>query len=201
MKKSTITLALSVVLALSACGVSTGGDAEDSPTSISNRPEASEVEPDATEADAEDAASDTQPTDLPEEAEEGMPVQSFGEAFTYVDGIQVTVDGPTPMTSGQWASPENTKGSAFTVTIVNDSDVPFDPSMAYLTVQSGNTEAEEIYDSEAGFGGSPETTLLPGREASYDVAFATSDPTDIVLEISPSFEHIAALYATDPTTD
>lgn len=198
MKKSTISLALSVVLALSACGVSTGGEAEDSPASGSNRPETSEVEPDATEAGAEDAATDSEPTDLPEEVSEGMPVLPFGEAFTYVDGIQVSVDGPTPMTSGEWASPDNTKGSAFAVTIVNDSEVPFDPSMAYLTVQSGNTEAEEIYDSEAGFGGSPETTLLPGREASYEVAFATSDPNDIVLEISPSFEHIAALYSTDP---
>lgn len=198
MKKSTITFVLSALLALSACGVPTDGSTEDSPASGSNRPETSEAEPDATEADTEDAASDSEPTDLPEEVEEGMPVQSFGEAFTYVDGIQVSVDGPTPMTSGPWASPQNTKGSAFTVTIVNDSDVPFDPSMAYLTVQSGNTESEEIYDSEAGFGGSPETTLLPGREASYDVAFATSDPNDIVLEISPSFEHIAALYSTDP---
>lgn len=197
MKNTAIALALSAALSMSACGLSTSGSTEGSPSSGTNRPaETPENESAETvEDDTAESAADT--SDLPEVAEEGMPVQDFGQAFTYVDGIQITVDGPTPITSGPYASPENTKGSAFTVTIVNGSDVPFDPSMAYLTVQSGNTEAEEIYDSEAGFGGSPETTLLPGREATFKAAFATSDPSDIVLEMTPSFEHVAALYATN----
>lgn len=197
MKKTAITLALSAALALSACGIPASGSAEDSPTSGSNRPDVSASEStDPTGADADSAAA-PDPSDLPEGASEGMPVLSFGEAFAYVDGIQVTVGKPTPMTSGEWASPADTKGSAFTVTIVNDSEAPFDPSMAYLSVQSGNTESEEIFDSEAGFVGAPDTTLLPGREATFDVAFAMSDPSDVVVEISPSWEHDAALYATD----
>lgn len=188
MKTTTLTLALSALIALSACAAPTSGSAADSPSSGANRPstsaETSETAP------AADALG--QPT-----AEEGMPVQDFGEAFTYSDGIQITVGEPTSMTSGEWASPENTQGSAFTVTIVNGSQAPFDPSMANISVQSANTEAEQIFDSEGGYGSSPETTLLPGREASYKVAFATSDPKDLVVEATPSWDHVAALYATN----
>lgn len=192
MKKSTITLALTAVLALSACG--TSGSAEESPSTGTNRPaEASQSE---TSEPVEDAAAPDS-AELPEESEPSSSVLSFGDAFLYDDGVQVTVGAPTPMTSGPYAIPENAKGSAFTVTIVNGTDAPFDPSMAHVTVQSGNTEAEAIFDSEGGYGGPPDTTLLPGREATYDVAFATSDASDIVLEMTPSFSHAPALYTTD----
>ncbi|MGN7248933.1 hypothetical protein ACTHQ1_14540 [Janibacter anophelis] len=194
MKTTTLALALSAVLALSACA-QTSGTTQDSPSSGTNRPSAST---DAADAPMDDTTAEpADATDLPEDAEEGMPVQSFGEAFTYVDGIQITVSAPAPMTSSQWASPGNTKGSSFTVTIVNGSDVPFDPSMANVTAQSANSEAEQIFDSENGYGGSPDTTLLPGREAKYTVAFATTDPKDVVVEASPSWDHVAALYASD----
>lgn len=197
MKKSIITLALSALLALSACGVSTDGSTEDSPASGSNRPETSKVKPDATEAEAENAATPDAP-DQSDTTDEGTQVLSFGESFAYEDGLQITISTPSPMTSGQWAVPASTEGSAFTVTLLNGSDAPFDPMMISLTAQSGNTEAEQIFDSENGYSGAPTTTLLPGREARFKVAFATSNPDDIVLEMSPSFEHAAALYATAP---
>lgn len=195
MKTTTLTLALSAVLALSGCA-QTNGTTEDSPSAGTNRPSASAgAAADAPEDDTTAEPADA--TDLPEIAEEGMPVLTFGEAFTYVDGIQITVSAPTSMTSSEWASPGNTKGSSFTVTIVNGSDVPFDPSMANVTAQSANSEAEQIYDSEKGYGGSPDTTLLPGREAKYTVAFAMPDAKDVVVEASPSWDHVAALYASD----
>lgn len=194
MKKTAITLTLSALLALPACGVPTSGSTEDSPESGTNRPETSQVDPDASEAEAENAAAPDAPESSPE-ADEGTKVQSFGDSFTYEDGLQITVSTPTAMTSGQWAIPANAEGSAFTVTIVNGTDAPFDPVMTNLTAQSGNTEAEQIFDSENGYNGPPSTTLLPGREAQFKVAFATSDPDDIVLEIAPSWDHEAAIYA------
>ncbi|CAM4057375.1 hypothetical protein [Janibacter anophelis] len=192
MKKTTIALALSALMSLSACAT-TSGSTEDSPSSGTNRPSTTA---EATEAGG-DAAADASADDTEAEAAAQTPsVLAFGKAFTYTDGLQVTVSKPTPMTSGEWAAPSNAKGQAFTVTIVNDTEAPFDPTLAYITLQSANTEAEQIFDSEAGYGDSPQTTLLPGRETTYKVAFATPDASDLVMEFTPSWDHDPAIYAT-----
>ena len=87
---------------------------------------------------------------------------------------------------------------AFEITLTNGSDENFDPGSVFPNLRSGTTEASEIYDYEQ-LGDRPTTTLLPGDEAVWKVAFNVSDPEDLVMEIQPSFgfEYADAIFATD----
>ena len=126
-------------------------------------------------------------TDAADE-EQTLPV--FGEQVSYDDGLAVTVSAPKPFKPGQYAA-GGKKGDQFvefTITVVNGTKKPYDPVDFYQTLQSGNAEAEEVYDSENGFNGTPSTTVLPGREAEWKVGYAVKDPNSLVMEINVDFE-------------
>lgn len=124
-------------------------------------------------------------------------VLSFGDTFTYDDGLSVTVGKPAKYTPSPYAAGYKKGDTAlrFNVTIVNKTGKPFDPSMAYSTLQSGNNEADEIYDSENDLNGAPSTKVLDGREVTWDIGYSCPAPNDLVLEIQPSFEYDSALYS------
>lgn len=189
-KTAALVAAASVIFSLGACAT-TDGETTASPTSGTNRPTESSSqstttpEPDSiAEPEPEPSLTDT----------EGPGILALGESFIYSDGLQVTVGKPQTMTSSEWAAPGGVAGLVMDVTIVNGSPTPFDPSMGYATAQSGNTEAEEIFDSENGLGGSPSTSVLPGREVTYKMAFAGTDLDSFVLEFAPSFDHGSLIF-------
>ena len=72
------------------------------------------------------------------------------------------------------------------IVLTNGTDENFDPSSFSVNLQSGTTEGSQVYDSEQ-LGESPSTTLLPGRSATFKVAFGVTDPEDLVMEVSPTF--------------
>lgn len=188
-KKSITSLLAAGLLSISlgACGQTTGG-ATDSPTSGSNRP--ADTTTSSSAASTETVTETAEPVEAEPEPETSLTgtdpgILKLGESFTYSDGLQVTISQPTAMTSSEWAYPESAQGLAFDVTIVNGTDAKYDPSMGYLTAQIGNTEAEEIFDTENGYDGVPSTSVLPGREATFKVAFAGTDSTNLVVEYTP----------------
>lgn len=198
-KTAALVAAASVIFSLGACAT-TDGETTASPTSGTNRPTESSSqsttapEPDSIAEEPEPAPSQSRTTSEPEPEPsltdtEGPGILALGESFTYSDGLQVTVGKPQPMTSSEWAAPGGVAGLVMDVTIVNGSPTPFDPSMGYATAQTGNTEAEEIFDSENGLEGSPSTSVLPGREVTYKMAFTGTDLDSFVLEFAPSFDH------------
>ena len=202
-KTAALVAAASVIFSLGACAT-TDGETTASPTSGTNRPTESSSqsttapEPDSIAEEPEPAPSQSRTTSEPEPEPEPEPsltdtegpgILALGESFTYSDGLQVTVGKPQPMTSSEWAAPGGVAGLVMDVTIVNGSPTPFDPSMGYATAQTGNTEAEEIFDSENGLEGSPSTSVLPGREVTYKMAFTGTDLDSFVLEFAPSFDH------------
>lgn len=175
MKKTIITLALTATLGLTACG-STGGSSTDSPSSGTNAP----------------SSSTTEDTDIPdmdenfEDVEAVSETLTFGETFTYEDGLQITVSKPKEITLGEWADNPGETAAAFEVTYVNGTGAPFDASLTYATVQSGNTEAEEeYYDPDNNLDGAPSTSILADREAKFTIAYVPTDMSDMVMEISP----------------
>jgi len=123
--------------------------------------------------------------------------KQFGESYRFDDGMQLTVGPGVAFTPSEWAS-FGTEGAnaylRFTVTVVNGTEQTFDPSMIYMTMQSANTEAQEVYDSDNGLGFAPSTSLLPGREVVYDVGFAVADPNDLVMEASIGFSYKPVFY-------
>jgi hypothetical protein len=84
----------------------------------------------------------------------------------------------------------------FDVVIVNGSQVNYEPTFFTATLQSANVEEEQVFDSENGIGGSPSTPVLPGRETAFRIAFGATNPNDLVMQVSPSFEHEPVIYTT-----
>lgn len=183
MKRTTLTLALAATLALSACG-SIEGQATDSPTSGSNAPTETVTEtPEQSEVETAEAEPE------PSLTGEDPGILKMGESFTYSDGLQVTISKPTEVQTSYGP------GLSFDIKIVNGTDAGFDPSMDFITAQVGNTEAEEIFDSENGYEGTPMTTVLPGRETSYKVAFEGTDTKNLVMEYAPGdFDRGSLIY-------
>lgn len=180
MNIKSIAITATAALALSACGLTstTEGSSDAEPTSGTNRPSDTSTAESTQEAEAE-----------PEEEEEltgaDPGVLTFGEAFTYSDGLQVNISQPSQMTSSEWAVPSGAQGLTFDVTIVNGTNKPYDPALDYFSAQIGNTEAEQIFDSEQGYDGTPSTKVLPDRESSFKVAFEGTDVDNLVMEYSP----------------
>jgi hypothetical protein len=61
----------------------------------------------------------------------------------------VTVGKPKKFKPSETAAAEKANAYLrFTVTVVNKSDKPLDLGLTYITVQSSNKEAEQVFDSE-----------------------------------------------------
>ncbi|WP_029433112.1 hypothetical protein [Blastococcus sp. URHD0036] len=83
---------------------------------------------------------------------------------------------------------------AFDVTVVNGTDANYEPAMFSTTMQSGNAEEQEVFDSEGGLEGSPSTPILPGRETAFTVGYGASNPADLVMQVRPGFEYESVIY-------
>jgi hypothetical protein len=142
----------------------------------------------------EPAAGENRPA--PVETVEAPPANpTFGESFEWSDGLSVTVSEPSEFTPTEmaFASPAASYLS-FVVTIVNGSDANYDPSGLFATLQSGNTEAEQIFDFDDGFAGTPQTALLPGREVEFKIGFGVDNPDDLVMQIIADFTRESAIF-------
>jgi hypothetical protein len=123
----------------------------------------------------------------------------FGETYEYEDGLSLTISAPQPYTPSDSAAvgePVPTQFVVFEVTIKNGTGGNYDPVSFTATMQSGNTEQQQVFDSAAGIGGTPTTPILPGRESVFRIAFGAGDPNDLVMQVSPGFEYDAVIYTT-----
>jgi hypothetical protein len=120
---------------------------------------------------------------------------TFGKAYTWEDGVSATVSVPKKYTPTDSAA--GTEGFkhyvSFTITIVNKSGKPFDPTMVTHSVQSNDLEGSEVFDS-AQLPEQPQTKVLNGRQVKYKVAYAVANPKDIIFELAPGFEYNSAIW-------
>jgi hypothetical protein len=186
MHKTTIIAALAgVALIFTGCGVpaSETGDAGEG----SNVPAAAESS--AADGQATEPAGDRSSADQD-------AVARFGSAYTYTDGLSVTVSAPKAFTPSEYAADEGKYDNyvKFEVRIVNKTGKTMDPSMFTATVQSDNEEGDEVYDSEGGLEGAPSTKLLNGRESKFTVGYGIANPEDIVMEVNPDFDHEPVMF-------
>jgi len=128
--------------------------------------------------------------------DQGDGTTKFGGTYTYEDGLSVTVSTPKKFKPSEYAFVEDAEAYvAMTVKIVNKTGKPYDPSLFYATMQSGNEEAEQVFDSENDIGGSPDTKVLNGREVKFKIGYGVKDPKDLVLEVNPeSLTYDAAIF-------
>lgn len=176
-----VAAAVAGAVTLSACATETGSVGDES--AGSNAEATTEATAEATNDEGGEA-----------EASPANPV--FGDTYTYDNGLAVTVGEPTEFTPSEFAAAgEATAYLAFEFKVVNNTGENFDPALFFVTAQSGNAEAEQVFDTEQGFEGSPTTQLLDGREAVFTLGFGVDDPTDIVMEVNPdSFTYESVIF-------
>lgn len=198
---------LPAVVLLTACG-GTGGTVAEDPAAGDNRPTAT-VTVTAPAGEAATPATETVTVTVTEtveaasEADEGADESAvssgnakFGETWAFEDGLQVTVSKPETFKPDEWSMGGEGYDHAvrFTVTIVNKTGENFDPTMFHATVQSGDREGDQIFDSANGLEGAPSTVILDGRETTFDIGFGVDDPKDIVMELTVSWDHDEAIF-------
>lgn len=166
--------ALSTVLC-SACLASTAGNLDDNPPAVETRTPSSEPT-------VETPPTSSAPTDSPTPERQTL---AFGKSYTWRDGVSVTVGRPTNFKPSAYAVVDKSKRYLkFTVTVVNKSNKPIDLGLTYISVESGNEEAREVFDSISGLRGPPVTKVSKGRESEFDAGFGVADPKDLLLEIA-----------------
>lgn len=189
MKKTIVAIALTIPLLVGCAEVTD----DTSPKTGSNASVTPETEAAQTDEEATDEAADD------EAADAGSDTLAFGETATFEDGISVTVGKPQKFQPTEWASFDKAPSYVkFKVTIVNGTDAAYDASGAFVTVQSGDLEAGEVFDTERGLDGSPMTKVLPGRQSSYWVGFGVQTPKDIVMDFQVDWDHDAAVFTNVP---
>lgn len=151
--------------------------------------------------DASPPAGTNNPSGSPssEQTEPGDGQLKFGKSFTWDDGITITVSKPKVFTPSQYSKIKGAKTHVrFDVTVVNKSDNTLDLTLAYITLQSNNQEAEQVFDSAKGLKGSPSTKLLKGREAKWAVGFGVVNANDLVMDVAlqDDFSRQGIVYTT-----
>lgn len=176
--------AIALSLTLVSCAGTTGAAAT-APAQGSNADPTQGTNADPTESESPDASAT--PTD------DGTI--AFGQAYKYDDGLQIIISAPKPYKPSRWAAFKKSKGYlVMTVTVLNGTSAKFEPAMFSMTAQSGDEEGDQVFDSGNGLKGAPSTKLLKGRQAKWKVAFGVKNPKDLVLEVTPDFEHDSVIF-------
>ena len=149
--------------------------------------------------ESEDPADEVEEPAEPAEPPADSDTALFGETWEYTDGLAVTVSAPQEFEPSATAfAPEGAQAYVlFDVTIVNGTEEAFEPLMI-TSLQSGDAEAEQVFDMENGLNGPPTANLLPGRELTFRVGFGVADPNDLVLQVSPNLQYEEAIFVSSP---
>lgn len=188
-----VLVAVLAVAILVSCGASGGSDARDAASESGSAKVADPSTTSPQTSTTTETSTTTRATTTTTEPPDVNP--KFGESFSWEDGITLTVGNPAPFTPNEYAAFDEAPAYVvLEINVKNGSSENFDPSMISTSMQSGSAEASAVYDSQAGIEGSPSTTLLPGRDVTFKVAFGVANPDDLILEVSPSFEYESALF-------
>jgi hypothetical protein len=107
----------------------------------------------------------------------------FGDTAKWPNGLTITVSKPTAFTPSDTSMGGGKHNLRMTLTVVNGTPKPIEPILISTSMQSGDKEAEPVFDSAKGIEAAPSTKLLKGRQAKWDIAFAVKNPRDLVLEV------------------
>ncbi|MEU6552144.1 hypothetical protein ABZ915_17940 [Streptomyces sp. NPDC046915] len=141
------------------------------------------------------AAADEETSPTPEETGDG--VYALTDTVTYESDIDVSLSGFRRTVSGAYADPENTSYVGFTVKIKNGGSKTLDVTMLTVNCSYGKDghSSEEVYDSDAGLNGGPDTKLLAGR--SINVRWGCELPKNeklIQIEVAPDIDSEASIF-------
>lgn len=176
-KKAIVTLATATLL-LAACGKPIEAEVVPLPPETTT----SEVVPTPTPPQSEVVP--TEEYTVPDEF--GLPsdiVTTFGKAAKWEDGLTVTVAAPKPYRPSEYAAGPTKWNASFKITLKNGTGKRVEPSDIYLNVADKIGDASAIYDGD--IGGSPQTSLRPGKTVIWTVAYGLNSKslTGLTVEV------------------
>lgn len=182
MKRLVLASLTLVIASLCSACVTTDGNREDIPPAGENRTPTSEPTASMTPSKPSDSG---MPSESAVSEKPKQKTLAFGKSHTWGDGVRLTVGKPRKLDPSPFAFVERSKRYLkFTVTVVNRSDRSIDIGMTYISVQSRNEAAHQLFDSMSGLQGPPNAKVMKGRESEFDVGFGVADPRDLVMEIA-----------------
>lgn len=184
---ATAAAAVAAVVAAAITAGVTGGD------TAGPAPTVTVTETVSTDGSAAPADEEADPTPT----ETGDGVYALSDTAVYDSDVEVSLSGLERAVSGAYAAPENTSYVRFTVKIKNGGSKTLDATMLTVNCSYGKDghSSEEVYDSDAGLDGGPETKLLAGR--SINVPWGCELPKDeklVQIEVAPDFDSDAAIF-------
>jgi len=186
-------LAVLVASVCSACVPPGDGNPYNNPPAVQNRPPSNV--PTASPPPASPPTT-TVPTASGSLEQETL---AFGKSHRWDDGITLTVGKPKKFQPSEYTSLKEAKRYLkFTVTVVNKSDKPLDLGLTYISAESSNEVAHQVFDSGTGLRGPPDTKLPKGQASTFDVGFGVADTNDVVMEVElhDDLGRPSALYTT-----
>ncbi|MGV9628897.1 hypothetical protein [Streptomyces sp. NPDC003487] len=150
--------------------------------------------PDANVSASQDTRSAGDAQDTQDDSAGDNFTVALDKIATWNNGVKAHLSGFSRGTSGEYASPSGKAYLAFSVTVQNGSKSAIDLSMVSLSCPEG---ADQIFDMDAGFGGAPDTHLLPGKSQTWKAACAfPKTARSVQIEIAPTDTSGSGWYRT-----
>ena len=113
---------------------------------------------------------------------------TFGDTYTWPNGLAVTISEPEPLTLTNELTADlyNLDAGdllAFTVTIHNGTSEDVEAFAIITQMTSGSRESEAVFATEDNID-MPTSTILPGKDLIWKVAYVVADPTDMQLTVN-----------------
>jgi hypothetical protein len=137
---------------------------------------------------------------VPAAGQEQPAAPTWGQRYTWKNGLAVEIPQPAECKPGESASPEAKRAVKVTVKVTNGTDKPFETSVLTVgsEVQFAGAKAELLIDSEGGCKagiGMESATVLPGKSFSYDVAYAVApEQGELQITLQPDFSEDKAVF-------
>lgn len=122
---------------------------------------------------------------------------TWGERFTWQNGISVQVEAPAPFTPSKNANVAPDRSIVVTITLSNGSTTPYSFNWTIFGPNAtfNGEPANSIVDADQGIGAPPLTPVAPGESYTYQWAFGvTTDPGVLRLEFQPDFGGQKAIF-------
>lgn len=154
---------------------------------------------DQAEADPEPtvtAATDDPTTETPAPDPEDDGTVGLTAEVEYEDGTELSIDGFTRGTSGEYGYPANAPYLRFDVKLINGSDATMSLGDVYVVCSYGKpeqTESEQVFDDKVE--DQPMGHLRAGKTAVVPVACEMpEDETHVQIEVTPGVELETAIF-------
>lgn len=188
MKRQMIASCAGLVLALGGVTACTAQTEAGDPGPAPNEP--------AAEASASESEAPAEESEAPAEEPAGPAVATWGEAFTYEDGLVVTLSQPTGYTPSETAAGTDgfTSFVRVDVTITNGTSDVYEPTLFLLDGTSGGVAMSQVFDIAQGMTLAPTAAVLPGQSITFAAAFGVADPADLTFDVMPGFEYDSVYF-------